>query len=82
MNREELKRLWLSLPPSTVVRKEIIVDLRYVKNKHWPGDGYVQIVSDGPDGYSSFSTHEEHPLEYAKDRMKEEKYKQYKLIVK
>ena len=82
MNREELKRLWLSLPPSTVVRKEIIVDLRYVKNKHWPGYGYVQILSDGPDGYSSFSTHEEHPLEYAKDRMKEEKYKQYKLIVK
>ena len=82
MNREELKRLWLSLPPSTVVRKEIIVDLRYVKNKHWPGYGYVQILSDGPDGYSSFSTHQEHPLEYAKDRMKEEKYKQYKLIVK
>ena len=82
MNREELKRLWLSLPPSTVVRKEIIVDLRYIKNKYWPGYGYVQILSDGPDGYSSFSTHEEHPLEYAKDRMKEEKYKQYKLIVK
>ena len=82
MNREELKRLWLSLPPSTVVRKEIIVDLRYIKNKYWPGYGYVQILSDGPDGYSSFSTHQEHPLEYAKDRMKEEKYKQYKLIVK
>ena len=82
MNREELKRLWLSLPPSTVVRKEIIVDLRYVKNKHWPGYGYVQILSDGPDGYSSFSTHQEHPLEYAKYRMKEEKYKKYKLIVK
>ena len=82
MNREELKRLWLSLPPSTVVRKEIVVDLRYIKNKYWPGYGYVQILSDGPDGYSSFCTHEEHPLEYAKDRMKEEKYKQYKLIVK
>ena len=82
MNREELKRLWLSLPPSTVVRKEIILDLRYLDNKHWPNYGYVQILSDGPDGYSSFSTHEEHPLEYAKDRMKEEKYKDYKLIVK
>ena len=44
--------------------------------------GYVQILSDGPDGYSSFSTHQEHPLEYAKDRMKEEQYKEYKLIVK
>ena len=82
MNREELKRLWFNLPPSTTVRKEIIVDLRYVKNKHWPGYGYVQILSDGPDGYSSFSTHQEYPLKYAKDRMKEEKYKQYKLIVK
>ena len=43
-HREELKRLWFSLPPSTTVRKEIIVDLRYIKNKHWPGYGYVQIL--------------------------------------
>ena len=82
MNREELKRLWFSLPLSTVVRKEITVDLRYIKNKYWPGYGYVTIMSDGPDGYSHFSTHQEHPLEYAKDRMKEEQYKEYKLIVK
>ena len=82
MNREELKRLWFSLPLSTVVRKEITVDLRYIKNKYWPGYGYVTIMSDGPDGYSHFSTHQEHPLQYAKDRMKEEQYKDYKLIVK
>ena len=82
MNREELKRLWFSLPPSTVVRKEITVDLRYIKNKYWPGYGYVQILSDGPDGYSSFSTHQERPLEYAKDRMNENKHKEYKLIIK
>ena len=82
MNREELKRLWFSLPLSTIVRKEITVDLRYIKNKYWPGYGYVTIMSDGPDGYSHFSTHQEHPLEYAKDRMKEEQYKEYKLIVK
>ena len=81
MNREELKRLWFSLPPSTTVRKEITVDLRYIKNKYWPDYGYVTIMSDGPDGYSSFSTHQEHPLQYAKDRMKEEKYKEYKLVV-
>ena len=82
MNREELKRLWFSLPPSTTVRKEITVDLRYVKNKYWPGYGYVTIMSDGPDGYSHFSTHQKHPLEYAQDRIKEEQYKDYKLIVK
>ena len=81
-HREELKRLWFNLPPSTTVRKEIIVDLRYIKSKHWPGYGYVQILSDGPDGYSSFSTHQEHPLQYAKDRMSQDKYKEYKLIVK
>ena len=82
MNREELKRLWFSLPPSTTVRKEIIVDLRYIKNEVWPGYGYVQILSDGPNGYSSFSTHQENPLQYAKDRMKEEKYNKYKLVIK
>ena len=82
MNREELKRLWFSLPPSTVVRKEITVDLRYIKNKYWPGYGYVQILSDGPNGYSSFSTHQENPLQYAKNRMKEEKLKDFKLVIK
>jgi hypothetical protein len=82
MNRHELKQLWFNLDNSNVKeRKEIIVDLRYVKNKFWPGYGYVQILSDGPDGYSSFSTHQEHPLEYARDRMKEEKYKEYKLVI-
>ena len=88
MNREELKRLWFSLPPSTTIRKEIIVDLRYIKSKHWPGYGDVEIVSDGPDGYSSFKTHQKNPLQYAKDRIKESKgcdfrdLSKYKLIVK
>ena len=80
MNREELKRLWFSLPPSTTVRKEIIVGK--CTNPYWPGYGDVEIVSDGPDGYSSFSTHEKNPLQYAKDRMSQDKYKEYKLIVK
>ena len=73
MNREELKRLWFSLPLSTTIRKEIIVETEY---------GHVEIRSDGPDGYSHFSTHQELPLEYAKDRMSQDKYKEYKLIVK
>ena len=83
MNREELKRMFLQFDFSNIpVRKEIIVDLRYIKNKHWPGYGYVQILSDGPDGYSSFSTHQENPLQYAKNRMKNQKYSKYKLIIK
>jgi len=87
-HREELKRLWFSLDHSkTPVRKEIIVDLRYLDNKHWPNHGYVQIISDGPDGYSSFSTHQENPLQYAKDRMKEKHdgirdLSKYKLVIK
>ena len=60
MTREELKMMFLQMDCSNIpVRKEIIVDLRYIKNEIWPGYGYVEIVNDGPDGYSSFSTHEE-----------------------
>ena len=85
-HREELKRLWFSIDYSnTPVRKEIIVDLRYIKNKHWPGYGYVQILSDGPDGYSSFSTHQEHPLQYALEMMEGDNYNDYsdyELIIK
>ena len=87
MTREELKQLWFSLDHSnTPVKKEIIVDLRYVKNKYWPGYGYVQILSDGPDGYSSFSTHQEHPLKYALEMMENDgsltDYSEYELIIK
>ena len=80
-HREELKRLWFSIDYSNVKEsKQIIV--RMDKNKFWPGYGDVTIMSDGPDGYSHFSTHQEHPLQYAKDRMSQDKYKEYKLIVK
>ena len=88
MTREELKMVFLQMDCSNVpVRKEIIVDLRYLDNKHWPNYGYVQILSDGPDGYSSFSTHQENPLQYAKDRMGEgdnglRDLSKYKLIIK
>ena len=88
-HREELKRRFLQFDSSNVpVRKEIIVDLRYVKNKHWPGYGYVQILSDGPNGYSSFSTHQKNPLQYAKNRIKDSKgcpvndLSEHKLIIK
>ena len=88
MTREELKMIFLQMDCSNApVRKEIIVDLRYLDNKHWPNYGYVQILSDGPDGYSSFSTHQENPLQYAKDRMSEgdnglRDLSKYKLVIK
>ena len=88
MTRKELKMMFLQMDCSNVpVRKEIIVDLRYLDNKHWPNYGYVQILSDGPDGYSSFSTHQENPLQYAKDRMSEgdnglRDLSKYKLVIK
>ena len=80
MTRNELKTMWFNLPTQTEITKTILVENG--NNKFWPGYGEVTIMSDGPDGYSHFSTHQEHPLEYAKDRMKEEQYKNYKLIVK
>ena len=82
-HREALKNTFFNMDHSKVpVKKEVIVDLRYLDNKWWPNHGYVQILSDGPDGYSSFSTHQENPLQYAKDRMKDEKLKDFKLVIK
>ena len=88
MTREELKMMFLQMDCSNIpVRKEIIVDLRYLDNEWWPNYGYVQILSDGPDGYSSFNTHQENPLQYAKDRMSEgfdglRDLSKYELIIK
>ena len=87
MTREELKMVFLQMDCSNIpVRKEIIVDLRYLDNKWWPNYGYVQILSDGQDGYSSFSTHQEHPLQYALEMMENDgsltDYSEYELIIK
>ena len=74
MNREELKRLWFSLPPSTTVRKEIIVDINC---------GQVEVLSDGPDGYSSFKTNQgDNAFDYGEKLYRKKEYKEYKLIVK
>ena len=79
-HREELKRLWFSLDRSNISeRKEIIVEMD--KNPHWPGYGTIEIMSDGPDGYNSFKTHQEFPMEYLKTR-KEYKSGEYKIINK
>ena len=78
-HREELKRLWFSLPVSQEEIKTITI--RMTKNKHWPGYGDVTILSDGPNGYSHFSTHQEHPMEYALN-CEEYKSGEYQLIIK
>ena len=83
-HREELKRKFLQFDFSNVpVRKEIIVEMG--KSKFWPGYGDVTIMSDGPDGYSHFSTHQEHPLQYALEMMEGDNhndYSGYELIIK
>ena len=82
LTREELKRLWFSIDYSNVPeKKEIIVDLSKLDNKWWPNYGYVTIRREGPNGFSSFSTHQENPLKYAKSR-KEYKSGEYKLVIK
>ena len=80
MTREELKTMFLQMDCSNIqVRKQIIVDK--CTNPYWPNYAKVQILSDGPNGYSLFSTHQENPLEYAKSR-DEYKSGEYELILK
>ena len=79
-HREKLKRLWFSLDRTNIPkRKEIIVEMD--KNPYWPGYGTIEILKDGPDGYSSFKTHQEFPMKYLKTR-KEYKSGEYKIINK
>ena len=87
MTREELKMMFLQMDCSNIpVKKEIVVEIG--KNPYWIGYGTVTITSDGPDGFSQFSTHQENPVQYAKDRIKESKgcdyrdLSEYELIIK
>ena len=80
MTRNELKQMWFNLPTQTKVTKTILVEMN--KNKfHWKGYGYVSITSDGPEGYSHFATHQEHPMKYALG-CDEYKSGEYKLVIK
>ena len=79
MTRQELKQLFFTLDTSNVpVRKQIIVD--YNNNPYWVGYGTIEILSEGPNGYSSFKTHQEFPFEYIKTR-KEYTSGEYELII-
>ena len=80
MSREELKQLWFSLDYSNVPeRKEIIVEMDKYKDRL--GQGTIEIISEGPNGYSSFKTHQEYPYTYLAN-CEEYKTNKYKLIVK
>ena len=81
MTRNELKQLWFSLPinENKVDYKVIVAEIN--KNPHWPGYGTIEITSDTKDGYSSFKTHQEFPMEYALNR-KEYKSGSHQLIIK
>jgi len=86
MTRNELKQMWFNLPTQTKITKTIVVDIG--KNPYWPDYGTIEITSDGPDGYSSFKTHQEFPLQYALNAIEESKgceYKdlsEYQLVIK
>ena len=79
-HREALKHAWFNMDHSnTPVRKEITIEMdKYPGRK---GQGIVKILDEGPGSYSCFTTYQENPIEYAKERLKEDKYKEYKLIV-
>jgi len=67
IERQILKQAWFNMDHSkTPVKKQVIVEMdKYPGRK---GQGTVQVISESPDGYSSFKTHQEKPIEYAKNR--------------
>ena len=74
MTRNELKQLWFSLPVSQEEIKTITVDIN---------SGRVQILSDGPNGYSCFDTHQgDNAFDYAEKLYRKKEYKGYKLLIK
>ena len=86
MTKNELKTMFLQMDYSNVKEsKQIIVELS--NNKFWPGYGDVEIKKEGPNGFSTFKTHQEFPLQYALDLMNKPfdgvtDYSEYELIIK
>jgi len=81
MTRNELKNLWFSIPRDENKKDYKVIIVEVNKNPHWPGYGTVQVLSDTKDGYSSFKTHQENPMEFALNR-KEYKSGSHQLIIK
>ena len=93
MNREELKRLWWSIPHGNkgIPTRTIVVTMDKYKGRL--GQGRVQITRDDSDGYSCMTTHQVKPIEWALNKMKDKcqnrleyninyDYSKYKLIIK
>ena len=79
-HREALKTAWFNFDHSkTPEVKQIIVN--YNNNPWWEGYGDIKILSDGPKGYCSFSTHQENPFLYLSE-CKEFLSGEYELIIK
>jgi hypothetical protein len=79
MTRQELKTMFFQQDWSNVKeRKQIIVNIS--KGPHWVGYGNIEILSDGPNGFCGFSTHQKFPLEYVKN-CKQYKSGKYELII-
>tara|TARA_R100000664_G_scaffold23298_1_gene32922 strand:+ start:112 stop:354 length:243 start_codon:yes stop_codon:yes gene_type:complete len=72
MTRQELKTMFLQQDYGNVKeRKQIIVE-------QYTNYGNVEILSEGPNGYSSFKTCQKFPIEYVKTR---KEYGEYELII-
>ena len=92
MNREELKRLWFSIPQdkNKVPTRTIVVTMDKYKGRI--GQGTVKITCDNSGGYSEFKTHQVDPIAYALNKMKDKcqdrleyninyDYSKYKLVI-
>jgi len=93
MNREELKRLWWSIPHNENKTPTYNIVVQMDKYPGRKGQGTVQIIADDKNGWSSSSHHCENPMEFALNKMKDKcnnrleyseryDYSKYKLIIK
>ena len=92
MNREELKRLWWSIPHGKLGVPMRTILVKFDTHKSRVGQGTVTITRDSENGYSEFSTYQVDPLQYALDKMNEKynrleydedyDYSKYQLIIK
>ena len=71
MSREELKRLWFSIPHDKNKTPKYNITVTMDKYKGRKGQGTVSITRDDSDGFSQFTTHQVNPLQYALSRMSE-----------
>ena len=78
-HREELKRRLFNFP--TLDRPVVkTITVSYNNNPWWKGYGNIKILRDGPNGFCSFSTHQENPFLYLSER-EEFNSGEYELIV-